>query len=135
MSGKWWLRAACKGHDLTLFFPRVDKRNRYTAARRICAACPVQAECLQDAIDGDVAYGMWGGLTPFERGWHGPRRVVSVTPGLGHGDAKGTVRGFWREVSAGLKPCDDCRGAYNQAARRKRAAKKGRNPPGSLAAK
>lgn len=135
MTDKWWLRAACKGYDLTLFFPEAHRRNRYTAARRICAVCPVRAECLAEAEKTEDAYGMRGGLTPFERGWHGPRRVVGINPGLGHGDASGTVRGFWREVSAGLTPCPECRGAYNAAARAKRLARKEGNPHGQVAAK
>lgn len=124
MTQPWWERAACKGYDLALFFPSADKRNRYTQARRICAVCPVRAECLADAVATDDAYGMRGGLTPFERGWHGARKTFAGTPGLGHGDAAGTVRGFWRELSAGLKPCPECRGEYNAAARAKRAAKR-----------
>ena len=64
---RWWDRAKCRGHDPDLWFPSDEKRSGYKHARRICARCPVQLECLEDAVISDSRYGMFGGLTPTER--------------------------------------------------------------------
>jgi hypothetical protein len=32
-------------------------------AKAICKGCPVRAACLQMALDADIQYGIWGGLT------------------------------------------------------------------------
>lgn len=46
-------------------------REAYETAKRICAPCPVKAECLALALkiesDSYKRYGCWGGLTPEER--------------------------------------------------------------------
>lgn len=37
------------------------------AALALCAACPVRQHCLQDALDRDDQFGIWGGTSPAER--------------------------------------------------------------------
>ncbi len=37
------------------------------AAREVCLRCPVRFECLVDALDNRVAFGVWGGMTERER--------------------------------------------------------------------
>lgn len=32
-----------------------------------CAACPVRTQCLADALDHRVEFGVWGGMTERER--------------------------------------------------------------------
>ena len=39
----------------------------WVPARLVCQACPVRQECLDYALDENIGYGMWGGLTPEER--------------------------------------------------------------------
>lgn len=34
----------------------------------VCAGCPVQAECLAEAIRSDARHGVWGGLSEHARG-------------------------------------------------------------------
>jgi Transcription factor WhiB len=79
----WWHRAACRAAialgaaTLADFFPPSDhddgkqRSNAYDAARRICAACPVTAECLDAAMLEEAGetkrHGMRGGLCPSER--------------------------------------------------------------------
>ena len=72
--------AACAGMDTDMFFapggpgasgPDLG-RNPYEEARRVCAGCPVAAECLDyaQAVEphGRVyRYGMFGGHSPAER--------------------------------------------------------------------
>lgn len=36
-------------------------------AKLICAGCPVIAECLADALDNAMEFGVWGGCTERER--------------------------------------------------------------------
>lgn len=49
-------------------------------ARRVCEQCPVQAECLEYAIDGRIVDGVWGGTDGAERSrlLRVRRRAVSV---------------------------------------------------------
>lgn len=71
----WQTEAACVG--LTdLFFPaenadrnsRPGGRSLYVQARPVCMACPVRVPCLEQALtEGDVDYGMFGGMSPNER--------------------------------------------------------------------
>lgn len=37
-------------------------------ARTICAACPLRAECLQQAIIGAETHGVWGGVDMADKG-------------------------------------------------------------------
>jgi len=36
-------------------------------ARAVCSACPVRLECLADALDNRMDFGVWGGMTERER--------------------------------------------------------------------
>jgi WhiB family redox-sensing transcriptional regulator len=73
----WQDRSACTGVDTNLFFepeaPRLGRVNqrlktqREDAAKRICAGCPVAAQCLAWAEATGQAYGIWGGLNALER--------------------------------------------------------------------
>jgi len=36
-------------------------------AKTVCSGCPVRTECLADALDNRVEYGVWGGMTERER--------------------------------------------------------------------
>jgi WhiB family redox-sensing transcriptional regulator len=36
-------------------------------AKAICQRCPVIAECLADALDNRMEFGVWGGMTERER--------------------------------------------------------------------
>ena len=33
----------------------------------MCGTCPVEQECLQDALSRNEPFGIWGGLEPHER--------------------------------------------------------------------
>ena len=45
-------------------------------AAKICQACPVRLECLADALDNQIEYGVWGGMTERQR-----RAVLKKSPG------------------------------------------------------
>ena len=63
-----WDIAACRYHPKETFFP---DRNNYgqvwAQARIICNECPVKEPCAQAGAH--EVFGMWGGLTPAERGF------------------------------------------------------------------
>lgn len=66
----WRLHAACKdwpGASMDLFFPDDGHRETTQAARRICAACPVVADCLDYALVNHVRDGIWGGASERQR--------------------------------------------------------------------
>jgi WhiB family redox-sensing transcriptional regulator len=69
---EWQLRGACRGADSTLFFHPEGERGparsaRETAAKAVCARCPVVEECLRQALGTREPYGVWGGTTESER--------------------------------------------------------------------
>ena len=66
----WRTRAACLDVDPELFFPTAESGPAYgtqvTAAKAVCAGCPVRTECLIEAL-ARIPYGIAGGLTSHER--------------------------------------------------------------------
>lgn len=72
---RWKLRAQCVGEEPELWFPKGEGErlgNKHVraldaTARAICSRCPVTAECLTYALELDLRYGTWGGLTETDR--------------------------------------------------------------------
>ncbi|MDA8312839.1 MAG: WhiB family transcriptional regulator [Actinomycetota bacterium] len=60
----WQTRAACRGMPTAIFFPH---DGNYRAAAKVCARCEVRAACA--AAGTNEPDGMWGGITPLERGF------------------------------------------------------------------
>nr|WP_197522213.1 MULTISPECIES: WhiB family transcriptional regulator [Occultella] len=60
----WTLQAACaqKSPD-DLFVQGAAQRQ----AREVCFSCTVRLECLVDALDNRIQFGVWGGMTERER--------------------------------------------------------------------
>lgn len=80
----WRLRAACRpgtGIDPEIFFPAGEPGNRYDGRNRaaldVCARCPVQTECLAEALE-RIPYGIAGGMTARERARLRARRRPAV---------------------------------------------------------
>jgi WhiB family redox-sensing transcriptional regulator len=68
----WQDNAACPAviratGDLDLFFAPPEDIERVDLAKRTCNRCPVKIECLDVALDRGDEYGIFGGLTPYER--------------------------------------------------------------------
>ena len=59
----WHAEAACRGQDPAVFFPALGRS--VEPAKALCAACPVQTECLEAGMA--EAHGIWGGLAPGPR--------------------------------------------------------------------
>ena len=60
----WASRGACKTSDPDTLFVQGAAQNR---AKAVCMGCPVRTECLSDALDNRVEFGVWGGMTERER--------------------------------------------------------------------
>jgi len=60
----WTTAAACRTSDPDALFVQGAAQNR---AKAICLACPVRTECLADALDNRIEFGVWGGMTERER--------------------------------------------------------------------
>jgi WhiB family redox-sensing transcriptional regulator len=70
----WRILAACRSlADFdSVFFgldgERDDDRDtREAAAKRVCSGCPVRLQCLLDALDGEIVFGVYGGKSESER--------------------------------------------------------------------
>jgi WhiB family transcriptional regulator, redox-sensing transcriptional regulator len=60
----WAARSACRTSDPDALFVQGAAQNR---AKAVCFGCPVRTECLADALDNRVEFGVWGGMTERER--------------------------------------------------------------------
>jgi phage-related protein len=64
---KWVDKAACKGVDVSLFFPE-DGQNISKEIREMCSGCPVKMSCYiyaeQNHLDN---FGVFGGYSPKQR--------------------------------------------------------------------
>ena len=63
----WRDEALCRGFDLGVFFPDEGDTAAITAAKEICASCPVAEDCLAFAVENNQTEGIWGGTTRQER--------------------------------------------------------------------
>jgi WhiB family transcriptional regulator, redox-sensing transcriptional regulator len=73
-SAGWATSAACRTTDPDTLFVQGAAQNR---AKLVCMGCPVRTECLADALDNRVEFGVWGGMTERER-----RALLRRRPGV-----------------------------------------------------
>lgn len=59
----WVTAARCRGTGDVLFAEGAAQRR----VRVLCDDCPVRLECLAEALDNNMEWGVWGGLTERER--------------------------------------------------------------------
>jgi WhiB family redox-sensing transcriptional regulator len=59
----WAAAAKCRGTGDVLFAQGAAQRR----VRVLCDGCPVQRECLAEALDDRIEWGVWGGMTERER--------------------------------------------------------------------
>ncbi|MBK5248117.1 MAG: WhiB family transcriptional regulator [Actinomycetales bacterium] len=82
MSDPYWRASAlCAQVDQGVFFP--SPGGPRSAAKDICARCPVRDTCGQFALDHDIRDGTWGGLSVGER-----RGVSTVAEAVAARDAR-----------------------------------------------
>lgn len=61
----WQSDAACLIADSEAFFP--ERGGSVREAKKVCETCPVRAQCLEYALENDEQFGVWGGLSVYER--------------------------------------------------------------------
>jgi WhiB family redox-sensing transcriptional regulator len=61
---EWVLKALCRSTDAEQLFVRGAAQRKAAA---FCRECPVIAECLAEALDNQVEFGIWGGMTERQR--------------------------------------------------------------------
>jgi len=61
---EWVTKARCRSKNPDDFFASGEAQKRATV---ICRGCLVVAECLADALDHHMEWGIWGGLTERQR--------------------------------------------------------------------
>ncbi len=60
----WAAAAACRDAAPDALFVRGAEQNK---AKQVCSGCPVRSECLAEALDNQIEWGVWGGMTERER--------------------------------------------------------------------
>ncbi len=60
----WASRAACREQQPDQLFVRGAEQNK---AKQVCSSCIVRTECLAEALDNQIEWGVWGGMTERER--------------------------------------------------------------------
>ncbi|WP_331751471.1 WhiB family transcriptional regulator (plasmid) [Streptomyces globisporus] len=64
VSAQWTENAACRDTDPDGLFIQSGRQKRATA---VCGGCAVRTECLTEALDNRIEFGVWGGMTERER--------------------------------------------------------------------
>ncbi|WP_210408142.1 WhiB family transcriptional regulator [Allokutzneria sp. NRRL B-24872] len=62
--GDWRVDASCRDEDPDQLFVRGAEQRK---AKTVCMGCPVRTECLAEALDNRIEFGVWGGMTERER--------------------------------------------------------------------
>ena len=60
----WAPAALCREADPDDQFGPGPQQRR---TKRLCVGCPVRTECLAEALDNQIQWGVWGGTTERER--------------------------------------------------------------------
>jgi WhiB family transcriptional regulator, redox-sensing transcriptional regulator len=61
---EWTALAKCRGTEDAMFGTTGFDQKR---ASLLCAGCPVRFECLAEALDNRIEWGVWGGMTERQR--------------------------------------------------------------------
>lgn len=80
----WAPQAACRETKPDQLFVKGAEQNK---AKLVCASCQVRSECLAEALDNRIEWGVWGGMTERER-----RALIRRNPGAS-----------WRQVLQAAK--------------------------------
>ena len=62
--GDWRISASCRDEEPDQLFVRGAEQRK---AKLVCLGCPVRMECLAEALDNRIEFGVWGGMTERER--------------------------------------------------------------------
>ena len=70
----WASQGQCRQAQPDELFVKGAAQNK---AKQLCAGCPVRTECLAEALDNNIEWGVWGGLTERQR-----RAVLRMRPNV-----------------------------------------------------
>lgn len=116
------------------WFPNPSDERGIAKAQAVCAACPVAAACLRDALNQEggshpeYRWGVRGGLTGDQR-FNRHRTLVrargETEPALRPRITKcGTYSGYQKHLRTRTEPCPPCREAKNEANRKQKQRKR-----------
>jgi WhiB family redox-sensing transcriptional regulator len=112
-------QALCAEIDPDLWFP--EKGGNSRPAKQVCQSCEVRDQCLQYALDRDVRFGIWGGLSERER-----RRLRVIRSRAGQRATgainHGTEGGYKAHRRRNEDACADCLAAARLAKGLRRTA-------------
>lgn len=74
----WQALGLCRQTDPEVFFP--EKGGSSRDAKQVCLACDVLQECRDYALKNDERFGVWGGLSEYERRKIRWRRKAATPP-------------------------------------------------------
>ena len=113
----WTQHAACAGKPQHWWYP--EHGQGATKAKRICAGCPVQQQCLDQALAEGEQHGVWGGYTLRERrtisAGRAPRRTGDNRLPPTREARCGSDAGYQGHRRRGEHPCGDCLAAHANA--------------------
>lgn len=114
LESPWWLRARCRGRRDLNFYSNWQRQIQ--ACRKVCRDCPVRTHCAIEALLRHDQWGIWGGLTPDERG-----AIVAGKPG-NHAPGEPMPHGTNARYEHRGCRCMRCEGAHNFYQRMRAAA-------------
>ena len=100
----------CTAYDTAAMYPEFDDYEGIKAAKRLCLGCPILKDCAEWAIAKNETFGIWGGMTPYERKIERRQRNYKARTSIEHG----TPRGAKAHYRRGEKPCEACRIAHTE---------------------
>jgi WhiB family redox-sensing transcriptional regulator len=74
----WSMQAGCRTTQPDTLFVKGAEQNK---AKQVCATCLVRSECLAEALENRIEWGVWGGMTERER-----RALLRNNPGASWGE-------------------------------------------------
>ncbi|HSX65977.1 WhiB family transcriptional regulator [Nocardioides sp.] len=75
---EWSGQAACRETQPDTLFVKGAEQNK---AKQVCSSCRVRSECLAEALENRIEWGVWGGMTERER-----RALIRNNPGASWGE-------------------------------------------------
>lgn len=63
----WHPDALCLEIGQTMFFADKGEKHLLQTAKKVCGMCTVRDACLEEAMDQDERWGIFGGLGPRQR--------------------------------------------------------------------
>ena len=71
--GNWTAEAKCRDFkNPSIMFAHYTLQKQVA---QLCVGCPVIRNCLAEALDGRINYGVWGGMTETQR-----RKLIKANP-------------------------------------------------------